>query len=121
MGKLDGKVAVVTGAGTGIGKGIAKAFAAEGCSVVVNGRNLDALNHTVTEIKQAAGRAHAIKGDVTVEESVRQLFSETVKLFGRVDLLVNNAGRIAGGPLDELTLEKWNDVMSVNVTGVFLC
>ena len=105
MGKLDGKVAVVTGAGTGIGKGIAKAFAVEGCTVVVNGRNMDALSQTVEEITKAGGKAHAVRGDVTQEESVRNLFDETVTLFKRVDLLVNNAGRIAGGPLDQLTLE----------------
>jgi NAD(P)-dependent dehydrogenase (short-subunit alcohol dehydrogenase family) len=121
MGKLDGKVAVVTGAGTGIGKGIAKAMAAEGCTVVVNGRNIDALNQTVAEIAKSGGKARAVRGDVTQEESVRNLFDETVRLFKRVDLLVNNAGRIAGGPLDQLTLEKWNDVLGVNVTGVFLC
>jgi NAD(P)-dependent dehydrogenase (short-subunit alcohol dehydrogenase family) len=121
MGQLDGKVAVVTGAGTGIGKGIARAFAAEGCAVVVNGRNIDALNQTVAEIMKAGGKAHAVQGDVTQEASVRSLFDETVRVYGRVDLLVNNAGRIAGGPIDELTLDKWNDVMGVNVTGVFLC
>jgi NAD(P)-dependent dehydrogenase (short-subunit alcohol dehydrogenase family) len=121
MGQLDGKVAIVTGAGTGIGKGIAKAFAAEGCAVVVNGRNIESLNQTVAEIRDTGGKSYAVHGDVTQEASVKNLFDETVRRFGRVDVLVNNAGRVAGGPLDQLTLEKWNDVLGVNVTGVFLC
>jgi NAD(P)-dependent dehydrogenase (short-subunit alcohol dehydrogenase family) len=121
MGQLDGKVAIVTGAGTGIGKGIAKAFAAEGCAVVVNGRNIESLNQTVAEVRDTGGKSHAVQGDVTQEASVKHLFDETVRRYGRVDILVNNAGRVAGGPLDQLTLEKWNDVLGVNVTGVFLC
>ncbi|MBM3958720.1 MAG: SDR family oxidoreductase [SAR202 cluster bacterium] len=121
MGKLDGKVAVVTGAGTGIGKGIARALAREGCTVVVNGRNMDSLAVTVDEIKKSGGKALAVTGDVTQEAPVKHLFEEAVRQFKRVDILVNNAGRIAGGPLEDLTLEKWNDVMGVNVTGVFLC
>lgn len=121
MGKLDGKVAVVTGAGTGIGKGIAKALAGEGCAVVVNGRNMESLTQTVDEIKKSGGKALGVTGDVTQEAPVKNLFEQAVREFKRVDVLVNNAGRIAGGPIDELTLEKWNDVMGVNVTGVFLC
>lgn len=121
MGKLDGKVAVVTGGGTGIGKGIARAFAQEGCKVVIAARNETRLGETAEELSKIGPKILPVPADVTQEAAVQELFDRTMAEFGQIDLLVNNAGRIEGGPIDELTLEKFQDVMSVNVTGVFLC
>ena len=121
MGKLDGKVAIVTGGGTGIGKGIARAFAAEGCAVAVAARNAERLEETASELSAIGPEIVPVPTDVTSEESVRALFQETTSRLGSPDILVNNAGRIAGGRIDELSLEQFRDVMDVNVTGAFLC
>lgn len=121
MGRLDGKVAIVTGGATGIGKGIAKAFAGEGCAVVIASRNAKALEETAAELSAAGTEVVARPADVTDEASVGALFDDAVARLGRLDILVNNAGRIAGGRIDELSLEQFRDVMDVNVTGVFLC
>lgn len=121
MGRLDGKVAVVTGGGTGIGKAIAAAFAGEGCDLVLAARDADRLREAAEEIGRTGVRVVAAPTDVSDEGQVLALFEKAMDEFGRVDILVNNAGRIAGGPIDELTLEAWEDVMAVNVTGIFLC
>jgi NAD(P)-dependent dehydrogenase (short-subunit alcohol dehydrogenase family) len=120
MGQLDGKVAVITGAGTGIGRGIARAFAAEGAFLALAGRNREALEATAAELPDPAA-AVIIPTDVTDERQVRALFARAVEAFGRVDLLLNNAGVFDGGPVDELTLETWQHVLAVNLTGPFLC
>lgn len=121
MGKLDGKVAMVTGGGSGIGKGIARGLAVEGAKVVVAGRRLEALNQTVAEIAALGGSAHAIPTDVSDEAQVSALFAGAVERFQRVDILVNNAGAVDGGALDELSVETWDRVMAVNLRGPFLC
>ena len=112
-------VAVVTGAGSGIGAATVRALAADGWSVVLAGRRAPALRAVVEQVE---GDLLAVPTDVTREASVRALFDATVERHGRVDLLVNNAG--AFGPpveLDALTLQQWQDVVAVNLTGVFLC
>jgi NAD(P)-dependent dehydrogenase (short-subunit alcohol dehydrogenase family) len=124
MGMLDGKVAIVTGGGTGIGKAITRAFAAEGCSVVISARNAERLSSAATELqKSATGGAKVvpIAADVTDEKQIQHVFAETMSRFKRLDILVNNAGAFPGGSIETLTLEKWNAVIDVNVTGVFLC
>jgi NAD(P)-dependent dehydrogenase (short-subunit alcohol dehydrogenase family) len=121
MGKLDGKVAVITGGGTGIGKAIGKAFAEEGCDIVLAARNAERLDQTATEIATIGVRTLAVPTDVAQESEVIALFERTMAEFGRVDLLVNNAGVIDGGPIDELTLEKWHATFSVNVDGLMMC
>jgi NAD(P)-dependent dehydrogenase (short-subunit alcohol dehydrogenase family) len=121
MGKLDGKVAIVTGGGSGIGKGIARALAAEGAKVVVAGRRIEALNDTVNEIAALGQIAAAIPTDVTDEAQVSALFAGVVEQFQRVDILVNNAGAVDGGPLDELSVETWDKVIATNLRGPFLC
>lgn len=121
MGKLDGKIAVVTGAGRGIGRGIARGLAAEGAFVVLAARSTDQLADAVTEITGAGGQATAIPTDVTEEGQVRALFQQVRQRFGRLDIQVNNAGAFDGGPLDSLSLEAWNKVIAVNLTGPFLC
>lgn len=122
MGSLDGKVAIITGGGTGIGKGIAKAFVQEGCNLVIAARDLERLEAAADELRQAGtGRVVVSQVDVTNEQQVVDLFQLTMREFDRLDILVNNSGAFDGGPLEELTMEKWERVMGVNVTGPFLC
>src|SRR5215475_6503698 len=108
-GKLNGKVAVVTGASKGIGAGIAKAFAAEGASIVVNyasaKRDADRL---VDEISKRGGKAVAIQGNVSKKAEVERLFAETEKAFGKIDILVNNAGVYEFTSLEEVTEQQFH-------------
>ena len=118
----NGKVALITGAGTGIGKHTALALLREGYSVVLAGRRPEPLQTTVAEAGEAADRALAVPTDVGDPASVRALFAKTVETFGRLDLLFNNAGM--GAPpvlLEDLTYEQWKAVVDVNLTGSFLC
>lgn len=120
MGQLDGKVAIITGGGSGIGKGIAKAFADEGCSVVIAARNGERLNAAAAELSSVGATVIAVPTDVTNEDQVIGLFAKTMDQFGRLDVLVNNSGAFDGGPVEDLTLEQWQTVIDVNVTGPFL-
>jgi NAD(P)-dependent dehydrogenase (short-subunit alcohol dehydrogenase family) len=120
MGQLDGKIAIVTGGGTGIGKGIAKAFVDEGCSVVIAARDAARLEATADELSSRGGIVVAIQTDVTNEEQMIKLFARTMDQFGKLNILVNNSGAFDGGPIEELTMEKWQRVIDVNVTGLFL-
>jgi NAD(P)-dependent dehydrogenase (short-subunit alcohol dehydrogenase family) len=115
------KVAVVTGAGSGIGRAAAEALLREGYSVALAGRRPDALAETAT-IAGAGDRALVVPTDVTNPESVAELFRKTVAAFGRVDVLFNNAGTGAPAvPIEDFTIEKWRQVVDVNLTGAFLC
>ena len=114
--QLADKVAVVTGAGRGIGKAIAVAFAEEGASVVCTARSLDEINAVAEQIQ---GRA--IQCDVGQESAIRNLIDETLEAFGHIDILVNNAGAVARLPVHELPVEEWDNVINVNLRGVFLC
>jgi NAD(P)-dependent dehydrogenase (short-subunit alcohol dehydrogenase family) len=120
--KLSGKVALITGAGRGIGKGIALAFAREGASLVLAARSADQLG---TVAKEAAAISHAPalahKADVSDPRQVDELFERVKSEFGRLDLLVNNAGAFDGGPLDQLSVEAWDRVINTNLRGPFLC
>ena len=120
MGQLDGKVAIVTGGGSGIGKGIAKAFADEGCSVVIAARNSDRLDAAAAELSNGGGTVISIPTDVTSEEQMISLFAKTMDQFGKLDVLVNNSGAFDGGPVEELTMDQWQKEIDVNVTGPFL-
>jgi len=118
----QGKVAVITGAGSGIGKATALALLREGYRVVLAGRRADALQSTIDEAGVGADRILAVPTDVTDQASVQALFAQTKATFGRLDLLFNNAGTGAPGvPLEELPLEQWQHVLNVNLTGSFLC
>jgi len=121
MGQLDGKVAVIAGGGSGIGKGIAKAFAEEGCCLVIASRSADRLNATAKELAATGSEIMAVATDVTVEAQVVALFKQTLDRFGRLDILVNSTGAFDGGPIDRLSLEAWNRVIGANLTGPFLC
>ena len=116
------KVAIVTGAGTGIGRQAALALLREGYAVSLAGRRVERLQETIDQAGAAGPRALAVAADVSDPASVRALFAKTTEAFGRLDLLFNNAGTGAPPvPLEDLSLEQWNAVVDVNLTGVFLC
>jgi glucose 1-dehydrogenase len=120
--KLEGQVALVTGASSGIGAGVAKALALEGASVVVNySSSPDKAAKILEEIQLAGGTGITIKADVSNEKEVLSMFEETVKNFGTVDILVNNAGLQKDNKFHEMSLEEWNRVIGINLTGQFLC
>ena len=121
MGKLQDRIAVITGASTGIGKSIAAAFAAEGAKTALVSRSAEKLEAVSREIQSAGGTTLVVPMDVTVENAVVGLFEQTLDVFGRVDILVNNAGVSKGAPTDELSLEVWQQVIDVNLTAAFLC
>ncbi|MBM3947025.1 MAG: SDR family NAD(P)-dependent oxidoreductase [SAR202 cluster bacterium] len=121
MGKLTGKVAIVTGGNRGIGAGIARAYAAEGCALALAARDADRLEQAAAELRKSGADAIAVPTDITVEPAVEALFEKTMARWGRVDILVNNAGAFDGGPIEELSLDAWEKVMAVNLRGPFLC
>ncbi len=121
MGQLDGKVTILTGAGTGIGKGIARGFAREGAPLVLASRNQANLEETAQEIASSGVKVLVVPTDVTDEAQVKALFERTMQEFGRVDIVINNSGAFDGGPLEDLTLETWQKILAVNLTGPFLC
>src|SRR5216683_1255125 len=119
---LKGQKAIVTGANSGIGKAIATALGRAGADVVVNYRDgEDAAVAVVKEIAQGGSRAIAIRADVSREAEVKDLFRSSIEQLGTVDILVNNAGLQRDAPFEDLTLDQWNAVIGVNLTGQFLC
>ncbi len=121
MSKLNNKVAVVTGASKGIGASIAKGLAAEGASVVVNyASSKEGADRVVAEIVQQGGKAIAVQGDVAKTSDVQHIFGETKKAFGRLDVLVNNAGVYEFAALDEITEEQFHRLFNTNVLGLIL-
>jgi 3-oxoacyl-[acyl-carrier protein] reductase len=121
MSKLNNKVAVVTGASKGIGAGIAKALAAEGAAVVVNyASSKDGAERVVAEIAGSGGKAVAVQGDVAKASDVQRIFAETKKAFGRLDVLVNNAGVYEFAPLEEITEKQFHRLFNTNVLGLIL-
>ena len=121
MGKLKGKVAVVTGASKGIGAGIAKALAAEGAAVVVNyAKSGGDADKVVAEIAEKGGRALAVQGDVSKEADVQRLFAQTKDAFGALDVLVNNAGVYEFSPLENVTEKEFHRQFGTNVLGLIL-
>ena len=113
------KVALVTGAGTGIGKAVAIALTGAGYAVVLAGRRRDVLHHAAHE---AGPSALAVEADVTQPASVAALFARTVEVFGRLDLLFNNAGAAAPStPIEDMSFETWQRLVDTNLTGPFLC
>jgi 3-oxoacyl-[acyl-carrier protein] reductase len=119
--KLDGKVAVVTGASKGIGAGIAKHLAAEGAAVVVNyASSKQGADRVVDEIAKRGGRAIAVQANVAKKAEIERLFAETRKAFGKLDILVNNAGIYEFAPLEEITEEHFHKHFDINVLGLLL-
>ena len=115
---LRDKVALVTGGGSGIGKAIAKALLAEGCKVIINGRNEEKLNQAKSEL---GANVESIVCDVTDEGQVENTFNEIISNYGSFDILINNAGMAAKAKAHELKYETWKKVINVNLNGAFLC
>ncbi len=121
MNKLKNKVAVVTGASKGIGAGIAKALAAEGAAVVVNyASSKEGADRVVAEITKNGGKAVAIQGDVAKASDVKRIFADSAKAFGKLDVLVNNAGVYEFAPLADITEEQFHRQFNTNVLGLIL-
>ncbi len=118
MGQLEGKAAIVTGAGSGIGRAIAMGFAANGASVVVADVNTNTAEAVAAEI---GAQALAVKCDVSQTPDVDAMVETAVHRFGRLDILVNNAGRARGGPVSRMSDEDWDVVFATNLRGTFLC
>jgi len=118
---LKDKVAIVTGAKRGIGKAIAVTFAEAGANVVVCGRTLDELEEVTSDIRALGRRSLALKTDVTVKNEVTSLVERTIKDFGTIDILVNNAVVYTGGPLVELSESDWDNSLDIGLKGFYLC
>ena len=120
MNNLENKVVIITGGGTGIGKAIAKLFCSENAKVIIASRNQENLINAVNEIRQTGNeKIDYYKTDVTNTEDVANLFSFAFNRHGSVDVLVNNSGVMDGNPIDQVSDEQWDNVISVNVTGTF--
>ncbi len=118
---LSGKTAIVTGGAVGIGYGISYRLAEAGAKVVIANRTEAEGAHAANDLSGKGWKAAAIRTDVSVEESVKQLVNETVKKYGTIDILVNNAGVYPGIPLRQMTLADFEKVIAINLKGVFLC
>jgi glucose 1-dehydrogenase len=119
---LAGQKALVTGASSGIGRGVALALGKAGADVVVNYvSSPEQAEEVVAEIRHEGGNAYAHQADVSREDQVQAMFARMLEQFGTIDILVNNAGLQKDAPFEEMTLEQWNTVISVNLTGQFLC
>jgi NAD(P)-dependent dehydrogenase (short-subunit alcohol dehydrogenase family) len=117
--QLEGKVAIVTGATSGIGRATALRFAEAGASVALVGRNAQALSGVAGEIKLNGGEALTIRADVTVQPIARRIVTQTIERFGGIDVLVNAAGHIVSGSIEETTLATWDAMLNVNLRAVF--
>ena len=121
MGKLDGKIALVTGAGRSLGKAIAMGLAKEGANLVLAGRTVDTLKKVQEAVIATGVKAEVVITDVTVEKQIENLFSKTMEIFGRLDILVNNAGVFDAAPIDQMTTETWDKVIVTDLRAPFLC
>lgn len=121
LGKLNGKVALITGASKGIGAGIAKAYASQGATVIVNyASSKNDADKVVQEITSNGGKAIAIQGNVEKSADVKRIFEEIVKTFGKLDILVNNAGVYKFAGIDDITEESFHNMFNINVLGSIL-
>jgi NAD(P)-dependent dehydrogenase (short-subunit alcohol dehydrogenase family) len=117
---LHGKTAIVTGGGRGLGEQIAEAYADAGANVVICSRNLEACQQISEDLKKKGVRSLALKCDVSNPEEIQYVVDETIKEFGRIDILVNNSGISWGAPALEMPVDKWDKVLNINLKAVFL-
>jgi len=122
MGKLNGKVALITGSSRGLGKAMAIAFAAEGAAIAVGyNSSADGAVDTVDTIRKAGGDAESFQGDITIPESVDSIVAAALERFNRIDILVNNAGLVNASPLVDMKVETWDAMFAIHVRAMFLC
>jgi len=122
MFNLNGKAALVTGGAGGLGRVFCEALAGQGADIAVADIDLEAAREAAQRIRSSAGKAVALEADVSAPDQVGRMVSETVRAFGKIDILINNAGISAGAArIAEMRLEDWDRVMAVNLRGVFLC
>jgi NAD(P)-dependent dehydrogenase (short-subunit alcohol dehydrogenase family) len=119
--ELEGKIALVTGAGRGMGKAIALTFAKEGADVAVNDINLDNAEATASEARALGRRSMAIKADVSKREEVNRMVERVIREWGGIDILVNNAGIGNARMVEDMTESEWHNVIGVNLDGTFYC
>lgn len=119
MGKLEGKVALITGATQGMGRAMAELFAGEGASVLVNGRNKDAGNEVVRSIIGNGGRAHFAQADISKFQENRRLVHKTLETYGRLDIMVANAGMLGLGPVTEVSMDTWHKTLNTNLNALY--
>jgi len=120
-GQLQDRVAIVTGASNGIGRGIAETFAAEGAKTVLVARRAELLDQVAAGIEKRGGTALPVPADLTREDEVLALFDRAVKSYGRLDVLVNNAGISTHKNTEDITLQYWQEALAINITAAFLC
>ncbi len=119
--RLENKVAIITGAGSGIGRETALLFAEEGAGVTLTGRTEESIRRVCEEIQSKGGKAISVRGDVSKREDMDKVVSRTISEFGRVDILINNAGVNMDALVTKMTKEQWNGVINVDLTGAFNC
>lgn len=119
--RLKDKIAIVTGGQTGLGRTTARCFAKEGAHVVIADLIFDGAQKLAKEIEAMGQRALPVRTDVTKPDDVREMVEKTIEKFGRIDILMNNAGMVIRKTLLEHTLEDWNRILTLNLTGIFLC
>ncbi|KLU02755.1 Short-chain dehydrogenase/reductase SDR [Rhodopirellula islandica] len=115
---IEGKVVVITGASSGLGEDAARHLASQGAAVVLGARRIERLDAIVSEIRQNGGKAEALATDVTDVEQVQALVNKAVDAFGRVDVVINNAGLMSIAPLSELKVDEWERMIDINIKGV---
>jgi len=119
--QLQDRIAVITGASNGIGRAIAEAFAAEGTRTVLVARRAELLDEVAAGIRSRGGEALPVPADLTQEEAVAALFATVTKTYGRLDVLVNNAGISTHKNTEDITLQYWQEALAINITAAFLC
>lgn len=115
---IEGKVVVITGASSGLGEAAARLLSAHGATVVLGARRLERIEALASSLMAGGGRALAIRTDVTEHLQVKRLVDEAVRTFGRIDVMINNAGLMPNSPLDRLRIDDWNRMIDVNIKGV---
>ncbi|MCZ7357950.1 MAG: 3-oxoacyl-ACP reductase FabG [Candidatus Methanoperedens sp.] len=119
--RLDNKVAIITGGGSGIGRETAMLFAEEGAKVAITGRTDERIKKVCEEISEKGGKSIYVRGDVSIKEDMDEVVNKTINEFGRIDILINNAGINQDALVTKMTREQWNGVINIDLSGAFNC